>query len=617
MPTRATTLMKLKPLSAAMAGAVLLSLVGCSSSPKQADTAVPNPFAVSGSGAATQVHMNTLRVFGDSYSDPSFTNSVGSLNWATELGKETASPVLNYAIGGARTAPVNRRAFKFQMDAMEAAGQGKIGDGDLTVIYLGHNDINSTGSSDNLARAKGAYAEGVQRLKDLGAAAPNRRLFVAQIHDWSRNPRSTAKEKVRSEVLAWNQYLGELANTDPNIVAVDLFTVFERIYTSPGSFGFVNVSTPDAKRSGSDTLYTDISHFGSKGQMLIERVYKHYLTRAWDWSNTINSGSEAAQRLGQDIDANVFALNSDTGAVLGSRFSLIPIQGANGSAARADGRVFNRHLIGPGAGSAQQAFASAAAPTGVALEFNGGNVGETRQGQARFGLALTQNDLSRKLASTDSQTAQRLNSTGTTLYWVQPMSDFLFSSQLSHLSLSRDSQSFDPLINRSVNNLGFGETWSFEQKIRRNLGNDQVSFTPWLSLTSQSSSLKPYLSQTLYTTDTQFSGSRASDLLSGIGFDMTFKPFTLGQGRKLSLGGGIKHTQSLYRESVQVAMREAANTGFVQRETVQRGPLRSTLLGFNAALDMSKNVQLRAAYATDLQRHKASQSLNLTANFSY
>lgn len=589
-----------------------LGLVGCASS-KKADPAVPNPFAVSGTGAATQLKINSLRVFGDSYSDPLFTNSIGTVNWASELGKETsASSVGNYAIGGARAAPVNTRAFTFQIDNMLKANNGTWADGDLTVIYLGHNDINSNGSIDNLARAKGAYAAGMKRLVDMGAAAPNRRLFVAQIHDWSRNPRSVDKVKVHNEVLAWNQYLGELANTDPNIIAVDMYTVFERIFNEPQRYGFVNVSTADAKRSGKDVLYHDASHFGSRGQMVIERVYKHYLTRAWDWSNTVNSGSETALRLGQDIDQSILSFNGTSGSVSGQAFNLLVINGSSSAQAQ-DGRVFNRHLINNDPRA--QAFAGQAAPKGLALDFTASNsLGQT---PARFGLAVTQNDVARKLASTEDRSAQRLNSTGTTLYWMQPVSDFLFTSQFSQLQLSLDRQSQDELLQRSVNNQSTGSTWSFEQKIRRTLGNDYLSFTPWISLTHQSHSLKPSMTRTLYTSDTYYSGSRSRDLLSGLGFDLQFLPLELGQGRKLFLSGGVKHTQSLYREAVQVSMQESAQQGFTQRETVARGKISSTLLGLNASLDLSRDVQLSGSYAADLQKPKSSQSLNLLAHLRF
>jgi hypothetical protein len=251
----------------------------------------------------------------------------------------------------------------------------------------------------------------------------------------------------------------------------------------------------------------------------------------------------------------------------------------------------------------------------LALDFTASNsLGQT---PARFGFAVTQNDVARKLASAEDRSAQRLNSTGATLYWMQPVSDFLFTSQFSQLQLSLDQQSQDELIQRSVNNQAAGSTWSFEQKIRRNLGNDYLSFTPWVSLTHQSHSLKPSMTRTLYTSDTYFSGSRSRDLLSSLGFDLQFLPLELGQGRKLFLSGGVKHTQSLYREAVQVSMQESAQQGFTQRETVAREKISSTLLGLNASLDLSKNLQLSGSYAADLQKPKSSQSLNLLAHLRF
>ena len=58
----------------AIAAAVLLT--GCASSGSSAPT-VTNPYSATGSSTLGEVHVNTMRVFGDSYSDPSFTGSLG------------------------------------------------------------------------------------------------------------------------------------------------------------------------------------------------------------------------------------------------------------------------------------------------------------------------------------------------------------------------------------------------------------------------------------------------------------------------------------------------------------------------------------------------------------
>lgn len=64
--------------------AVASMIAGCASS-GGSTPAVANPYSSSGGSSLGEVHVNTMRVFGDSYSDPSFTNSIGTINWATQL----------------------------------------------------------------------------------------------------------------------------------------------------------------------------------------------------------------------------------------------------------------------------------------------------------------------------------------------------------------------------------------------------------------------------------------------------------------------------------------------------------------------------------------------------
>ena len=64
--------------------AVTALIAGCASS-GGSTPAVANPYSSSGGSSLGEVHVNTMQVFGDSYSDPSFTNSIGTINWATQM----------------------------------------------------------------------------------------------------------------------------------------------------------------------------------------------------------------------------------------------------------------------------------------------------------------------------------------------------------------------------------------------------------------------------------------------------------------------------------------------------------------------------------------------------
>ena len=593
-PTR-----RLNVLAASIVAAWGLS--GCASS--SSDPAVVNPYTVSTGTGDAQPHVATARVFGDSYTDINFTNSRRTGNWVRELtSRVPTDTTLNYAIGGARAADANYKSFNRQIDTMELAGQNKVGDSDLTIVYLGHNDINRAGSPDNLAKSRSSYTRGVDRLIQAGAATENNRIFLTQLHDWSRNP--GIEDSTHDQVVQWNSYIASLANSNDNVIAVDMFTAFERVFKNPAAFGFTNVTTADSSRSAADALFNDNTHFGTRGQTIIARVYEHYLTRGWNWANTVSAGSGAALRLNSDIDSGILAFHAGQKSIAGG-FNLIPI------GQRAQGQfnpvAANRFVVS----GKQQSFN---APTGLALDFTAANSPFKQPG--RFGFALTSDTTPQELSQSD-RLLQRYTSTASTVYWHQPVSGFLLTTQLSNLHLKVENNARDDLLGNSYANTNLGSTWSLEQKVRHPMGNDAVRFTPWLSMTSQTHRLNGYTTPSLYTSDLTFSASSANDLLSGIGFDVQFLPLSLGHGRAISFSGGISHTESLRRSSVSVAMTEARQPGLTQREDIQRARLRSTILGLNASMDVARNLNFTASYATDLQRAKESQRVNLLANFQF
>lgn len=590
---------QLAPTSASVVAAI--SLMGCASN---GGSVAPNPFKLASSTGPTQPHIGTLRVFGDSYSDINFTNSQRTGNWVRELGARIPTDVtLNYAIGGARAGYAGHREFNRQLDTMTLRGQDKVADTDLTIVYLGHNDINKNGARDDLAHAKLGLADGVSRLKAMGATNENRRLFVTQLHDWSKNP--GVADSTHDQVIAWNTYIAGIANGDSNIVAVDLYTAFERIFANPKAFGFNNVSTPNAGRSAVDALFHDTTHFGSRGQTIIARVYEHYLTRGWEWSNTVLAGADSARRLGSEIDSGILAF-SQRGTATAAGFNLIPI--GQTSTAAGHSVASNRFA------TLNDPHANATVPTGVALDFNASNSLFKKNG--RYGFAFTQNDNAQRLHSSE-RLLQRYSSKGSTFYWHQPVSSFLFSTQLSKLTLRVENNARDELLDRSFASTSVGNTWSFEQKIRRPMGNEWMSITPWASFSSQTHQLKPYLSQSLYTSDVSYNASRASDVFSGVGFDVQFAPLPLQNGKTLTFSGGFSHTESLYRSALSIAMTEANQQGVPQRETIERSKVRSTLAGVNASLVVSKSLNFSASYAADLQKTKDTQRVSLLAKLLF
>lgn len=589
----------------AMTLAVTALITGCASSGGSTPS-VANPYSSSGGSSLGEVHVNTMRVFGDSYSDPRFTNSIGTINWATQMqGRGTVTKSDIYALGGARASDGEQRAFNRQIDTWQSRGSA-IGDGDLTVVYLGHNDIGRTGSPDGLQKAAAGYQQGVARLVQAGAANDGRRIFVTQLHNWSRGP--GVSDGTDGQVRAWNSMLAGIANGNPNIIAVDMFTAFERVFADPARFGFTNVTTADASRSATDTLYHDATHFGNRGQDIITRVYQHYLTRGWDWANSVSAGADSAGRINQDIDNGTLVLSMAEQKTLQPGFRLLPLGLREGDAFQFNAR--NSRVFKPFAQPQQ-----GSAPTGLAFDMRVGSADNAQS--SRLGIAVFQQDQAKYLSTTEMRNSKQYTSDAVSLYWNKPVSGWVMSSQFSHLDLNFASHAQDGLVRRTLENRQSGSTWSFENKMRYPMRGEFFSVTPWVSLTNQSHSLDPALTSTLYTTDVLFSSNRVNEWLSGIGVDLQTDPISLSGQRKLRFGGSLHHVSSLSRDTVTVSMREAGSPGVVQREIFPLSKVERTQLGLQATMDVARHLQFSATYGAQLQDVRNTQSVVLKANLRF
>lgn len=590
----------------AMTLAVTALITGCASSGGSTPS-VANPYSSSGGSSLGEVHVNTMRVFGDSYSDPNFTNSIGTINWATQMqGRGTVTKSDIYAIGGARASYGEARAFDKQIDNWKNRGSA-IADRDLTVVYLGHNDMGRNGSPDNnLTNAKKGYSDGVARLIAAGAAADNRRLFVTQLHDWGRGP--GVSSLASQQVIGWNNYIASVANATPNVIAVDMYTVFQRVFNEPGKFGFNNVSTANPSRSAVDTLYHDATHFGNRGQDIITRVYQHYLTRGWDWANSVSAGADSAGRINQDIDNGTLVLSMAEQKTLQPGFRLLPLGLREGDAFQFNAR--NSRVFQPFAQTPQ-----GSAPTGLAFDMRVGSADNAQS--SRMGIAVFQQDQAKYLSTTEQRNSKQYTSDAVSLYWNKPVSGWVMSSQVSHLDLKFASHAQDGLVRRTLENRQSGSTWSFENKMRYPMRGDFFSVTPWVSLTNQSHSLDPALTSTLYTTDVLFSSNRVNEWLSGIGVDLQTDPISLSGQRKLRFGGSLHHTYSLSRDTVTVSMRESGSPNVVQREIFPLSKVERTQLGLQATMDVARHLQFSATYGAQLQDVRKTQSVVFKANLRF
>lgn len=597
------------PLSVIGAAVVVLFLSGCSSSPnKDSAPATSSPFYTGKTSKNGGIQVNTLRTFGDSYTDFNYTDPRAQKNWSRELVTSgVAAKQENFAVGGAKAHAGTTNAFDRQIANWDAT-KSPVTERDLTVAYFGYNDIGRQGAA-NMPASKAGYSQAVRYLVDRGAATGSNRIFVTQIHDWSRNP--GVNPAVRGQVIDWNNHVASVANSNPNIIAVDLYTVFNRVIDKPATFGLVNATEVDKERSYTDYLFFDSIHFGTKGQEIIARVFSHYLTRGWNWASALDAGGAATAQLNKDLDNNLLSFQySQQPGTSSSPYRFIPLTTTQSALDRPkdSGRSFIRNQTrGLGFDTVK--------PLGLALDFAADGAGNPNA--SRMGLAVTQSAQSERLASFDEHSSMRFNSSAATLYWLKPHANFLFSTQLSRVNHGYDQTGEDDLVNRVVSNQRNGRTWAIEGKIRYTYRVAGTTFTPWASLSHQNHQLESGSFRSVYTTDVRFASARANDVYTGLGLDVRFDPLSLDGGKKLYLGGSLHHTESLRRDALTLQMREQVSPDINMSEIIERGSVRQTQLGINAQLEVSRNFRLGAAYAVDLQKPSASQAVRLTAGVQF
>jgi phospholipase/lecithinase/hemolysin len=279
---------------------------------------VPNPYA-SGTGD-TDIAIRRLVVFGDSYSK---LKRKSWRNWSEQLRYELTNPATGkalvtalpaYAVGGATAGTYAGSTNDFARQVTRWLGTApKFVARDLTLVYLGYNDIKLSLDADglDLDKAKADYRTQLDRIIAAGAAGGSRRIFLVMPHDWGRSPRYVANGQsaiMRQRTGVWNAFLADLAHDSSytRLVALDLFTAMECVFRQPADFGFDNVT--QVRPSGADPArylfdLNDDIHFGRRGQELIRQVVQYYLTRGWDWANTSKDPATARQKLVAELAA--------------------------------------------------------------------------------------------------------------------------------------------------------------------------------------------------------------------------------------------------------------------------------------------------------------------------
>ena len=566
------------------ATACILFLAGCASTPSQYPAA-HNPFSTDGSNNTGSMQINTLRAFGDSYTAFDYAGANGLKSWTTEL--TTLVPINkleNYAFGGARSNNVDERSFGRQIRNWERSNSD-ITSRDLTVVYFGYNDVGLGGRSAAETNAsKAGYANNVNRLVEAGASSGSNRIFVTQIHDRSLSPFGSPTTGTPAH-KDWNAFVASVANANDNVIAVDLYTVFDRVVQNPERFGLVNVTEANAARSSKDYLYFAGSHFGSKGQEIIARTYRHYLTRGWNWANALNAGSQASRQLSADITLG--ALDFRGGKSINQSVRLLPLM-SQGSAAAPRGLAFDmqtRPLFGPSNGRVGLAY------------------GETTKN-----TLLTPNST--------SFTSTGVQSNATSLYWMQPSGGFFYTAQVSQNLHRFDQQDHDDILRSSIQNQRSASTLGFESAVRYTFGLGPTTITPWVSLSQERHVMNASTDRSLYTSDVSYRPSKVSDTYSGIGLDFEVSKMPLRGGHSLVMGGGINHLRALQRDALRLQSSEAIN-GIVSTEVFERGFEPRTQLSLNADLVLKQQYQFGLTYRVEPEQRRTSQALELKAKIPF
>ncbi|MCB9943229.1 MAG: hypothetical protein H6851_06360 [Geminicoccaceae bacterium] len=593
------------------------------------DFTVPNPYATYDDDNASNI--GTLTVFGDSYSDVNGKNNAKFSTWAERVIHRTDGGTLDsYAKGEASANSTNvyynpdpvtgidaegddpDNTLRNQVDRYNASGHVRA-DNDLTVVYMGYNDVNMLWDDPSkgvtkLTSALNDYETEIGRLVAGGATAGDRKIFLTLIHDWDSTPKElarinkqmqpgglcdtkglTAEECAykRQRTLEWNQRLVDIANANENIVAVDLFTVIDRVLADPSKFGFIDVTSAGGDNAVADDaqyLYFDNVHFGGHGQEIIAQVMNHYLTRGWDWANTLAAGSEAAAQIGQDIDNGLLlALSQLTDE---QRLGLNSFVMGDGGIEPAAGNAGARS-------SFEQMRGTENAPVGFGLNYAFDDNTMMGFATSNYGNGSTHgNDLQSSRVESSSQAFA--------FYFNTEAAGIKLRTVASYSDDNHQRTEHDGLIGATDSASFGGRTMAISQTASLPLEIGGNWFTPWINLSHTVQQLDSYTLSNPYLSDTTYKGDDVSETYATIGLTSQSRTFSFGDSGSLQFSGRLSYSQSLALDDYKVNIREHA-LGYNQTETIKRDQQGILGLRLGAELGISDQLSLSANYAADKQ----------------
>ncbi len=587
--------------------------------PPVVDFAVPNAYATAGSDTPNK--LGTLHVFGDSYSDTnSWVRSCGSANvnkilhcipqgqmWSEQLVAAAGggASLNSYARDGAST--VNgglygdaTNDFKTQVD--QFVGGASYGANDLTVVYMGYNDVNMRQAGD-LGPSIAEYGNQVQRLIAGGATGGDRRLFLTILHDFGTTPHDPSGSKT-PRTLVMNDGIAAVANGKSHVVPVDMFTVFNRIKADPARYGLTNVTA--VAGPGDDPtkfLYADDRHFSVRGQEIVAQVYNHYLTRGWDLANTLQGSAANKAKLNDDVDDRLHQLSLIDGTRQGfTSFFVGDVRAAAMGGYDVEGGD-------PSRSGFNRLTQAGRADAGVGLNY-------AISDATRMGVVMSRYGSDNRYSAGSTATRLDTESDAVSVYvdtrlgWVDLRSRASYANDVHHKA------TFDDLVGEASSARHGGRTMSLSQTASTAVRAGNAWLQPWVNVTHTQQEIDGYTIANPYVSDLTYSGGRFSDTLASVGLNATGDRIALGSRAGLTFSGGLSYTRSLRMDDYEVTIKEAAMQGLRQTETVERGEVESVAFRLGSVLDLGESLSLSADYALAKQMGVEADHV-ITARFAY
>lgn len=580
--------------------------------------AIPNPYAAN-RNSNTPDRLGTLHVFGDSYSD---TNSgvrtcgnPGAIEHCIPRGEVWSERLVASARGGASLNSFARDAasaadggvyapdnndFRRQVDRWVTGPD--LGANDLTIVYLGYNDVNAR-PADELDPSIRDYATQVERLIAGGATASERRLFLTLIHDFGTTPHDPAGFKT-PRTLRMNEGIAGIAAGKANVVAVDMFTVFNRIIADPARYGLTNVT--DVPGPGVDSrtyLHADPEHFSARGQELVAQVYNHYMTRGWDLANSLQGSAANRDRLNNEVDARLAQLALIDGGTTGFTSFFVGDDRAAGLGG------YDVEMGDPSRSGFAQLARGGRPDAGVGLSY-------AVDSDTRLGLVVSRYGTDHRYAAAGTATRLDTESEAVSLYLDTRAGPIDLRTRASFAEDSHAKASFDEVVGERHTARHGGRTVSVSQTASTDLRVGQAWLQPWVTVTHTEQTIDGYTISNPFVSDLTYSGGKITDTLASIGVTATSDPFDLGGDRRLTLRAGLGYTRSLRADDYVVTIEEAALPGLKQTERVARDGAEVVGLRLGSAFEMGESLSLSADYAWTKQSGvEADQAI--TARFNY